>query len=291
VTAAAEAVSVAATPYAGSEIALLTRHGKERVIIPVFRDVLGAAIQLDFGYDTDVLGTFTREIPRLLSQREAAARKARLAIERSGLPVGLGSEGAFGPDPVAGLSPWNLELLVLVDAGRGIEVTGMAQGPANFAHQACDAWTDVEAFAHAHDFPLQHLVLRPADVDDARIYKDIASWPALYAAYRRARRAAENHQVVVETDGRAFANPQRMARIGEAAQDLANRLRSCCPACAAPGFGRVERIAGLACAACGSPTSLTRAEVHGCTRCAHRTTVAVGDGSYADPTYCDDCNP
>ena len=289
-TAAAEAVRGETIPYAGREIALLTRHGKERAIIPVFRDILGAGIRLDFGYDTDTLGTFTREIPRLLGQREAAARKARLAIERTGLPAGLGSEGAFGPDPVAGLTPWNVELVVLVDAEQGIEVAGMAQGPANFAHQACRAWHEVETFAHAHGFPLQHLVVRPASVDDPRVEKDIASWPALSAAFRRARRAAGNGQVIVETDGHAFANPERMARIGEAARDLAERLGCCCPACHAPGFGRIDRVTGLPCAACGAPTSLTRAEVHGCPRCAHRKTVAVG-GRFADPACCDDCNP
>lgn len=78
------------------------------------------------GFDTDSLGTFTREVPREGSQLEAAREKARAGIDRSGLPFGLGSEGAFGPGPL-GLSSVNLELVVLLDTRRGIEIVGRSR--------------------------------------------------------------------------------------------------------------------------------------------------------------------
>jgi hypothetical protein len=279
------------SPYAGRQIALLTRHRKERVIAPLAQRRLAAELQLDDGYDTDQLGTFTREIPRLLDQRDAAARKARLAIERTGIPLGMGSEGAFGPDPVIGLSPWNVELLVLVDAERDIEVIGIDQGPANFAHLVTADWAAVEAFAHEHGFPRQHLVVRPQREDDPRLRKDISSWSTLSSAFSWAQDLANNDQIVVETDGRAFANPDRMARIERAAEDLFSRLLSCCPACGTPGFGRIERVSGLPCAACGAPTWETCADIHGCLKCTHRARLPVAHRPYADPAHCDECNP
>ena len=39
------------------------------------------------------------------TQIEAARKKARLGMELAGLPLGLASEGAFGPDPMTGMFP------------------------------------------------------------------------------------------------------------------------------------------------------------------------------------------
>jgi hypothetical protein len=110
--------------FEGQSIALLTRHGKEAAIAPVLEPVLGCRVLRVDGFDTDTLGTFTRERPRPGSQLDAARRKARIGIERSGLPIGLASEGSFGPDPFSGLFTWNLELLLLIDDRLGIEVVG-----------------------------------------------------------------------------------------------------------------------------------------------------------------------
>jgi hypothetical protein len=283
--------SCSESAYTGCAIALLTRHGKERVIGPPLEAMLGALLQLDDGYDTDSLGTFTRDVPRTLGQRETALRKAVIAIERSGLPLGLGSEGVFGPDPFTGLLPWNLEMLVLVDRDRDITVVGTAQGPASFAHLKSANWEAVADFARDRGFPAQHLVLRPEGQDDPRIRKGIDSWSALAAAFDEAQRQARDGQVFIETDGRAFANPERMTRIGEAARDLAARLCSRCPACQTPGFAAVERVRGLPCAACGAPTREVLEEIHGCLKCDCRIARPSSPRRHADPGNCDQCNP
>ena len=51
----------AAELYAGRRVALLTQHGKERGIAPVLEPALGCRIERVTGYDTDLLGTSTRE--------------------------------------------------------------------------------------------------------------------------------------------------------------------------------------------------------------------------------------
>jgi hypothetical protein len=277
--------------YSGRRIALLTQHGKEQVIAPVLEGALGCRVERVGGFDTDTLGTFTRDIPRAGSQLEAARRKARIGMQRSGLPLGLASEGAFGPDPMAGLFPWNVELLVFIDDERGIEVTGMAQQATRFAHLLTDDWEQAAQFARQAGFPEHHLVVRPQGQDDPRIEKGLAGWTALEAAFLRASGQADNGQVFLENDVRAHAHPARMDVIRMATVDLAAKLNSRCPVCGAPGFWVVERLRGLPCADCGAPTREIRADIYGCLKCAHHETRARAGVEHADPGCCDYCNP
>ena len=277
--------------YAESRVALLTQHGKEGVIASVLDTALGCRVERVTGYDTDLLGTFTRDIPRAGTQLEAARKKARLGMELSGLPLGLASEGSFGPDPMVGMFPWNVEFLIWIDDERGLEIVGVAQGKTNFAHRLAAAWEEVQNFARQAGFPEHHLVVRPEGEEDPRIRKGIATWTELEAAFTWALAQSTNGQVFLETDARAHANPTRMDNIRLAAEDLAKKLSSLCPGCGTPGFWIVERVAGLPCEACGAPTRETRAEVHGCLKCAHRETREQTDRQYAEPGRCDYCNP
>ena len=277
--------------YAGERIGLLTQHGKEQVIRPVLEAALGCVVERVSGVDTDALGTFTRERPRPGSQLEAARRKARIGMELSGLRVGLGSEGSFGPDPFSGLFPWNVELLVLIDDRLGIEVLGVAQGAAQSGHLQTGDWEAVARFAEQQGFPAHQLVMRPRDQHDPRLRKGITNWTELQASFERCAHEAGNGQVFVETELRAFANPTRMRRIAEAADDLRQRLQSPCPACDAPGYWVVEREPGLPCAACCMPTQAWLNEVRQCPGCRHRVVSARTDRGSCDPQYCVHCNP
>ena len=278
-------------PYDGREVALLTQHGKRRVIAPALEDALRCRVRHVDGFDTDLLGTFTRDIPRFGTQVEAARRKARIAMELTGLPFGLGSEGAFVPDPFIGMAPWNVELIVFIDYLRNLEIVGVAQSRGNFSHLLTNEWPALEAFARDAGFPDQQLVVRPYDEHDQRIRKGIHIWPELQAALAWAVSEAENGQAFVETDGRAHANPLRMATIGQAAADLAAKLASRCPACGTPGYWQVDRVAGLPCTDCGTPTRESRAHIYGCLKCAHREIHPVTNATHADPGRCDVCNP
>lgn len=280
----------AAERYAGRRVALLTQHGKERAIAPVIEPALGCRVERVAGYDTDLLGTFTRDIPRAGAQLEAARKKARLGMELAGLPLGLASEGSFGPDPMVGMFPWNVEIIVWIDEALGIEVAGMAAGKTNFAHRLAADWEEAETFARAAGFPSHHLVVRPEHENEARIRKGIADWAGLKEAFHWARSEAENGRAFLETDMRAHINPTRMEMIAQAARDLAHKLRSRCPVCGAPGFQLAERVPGLPCGDCGAPTRQTRAEIHRCAKCAHQVEVERPEAA-APPERCDYCNP
>lgn len=277
--------------YAAQDVALLTQHGKEQVIAPVLAAAVGCRVRRVEGYDTDLLGTFTRDIPRAGTQLDAARRKARLGMELAGLPIGIASEGAFGADPMIGMFSWNVEILLWIDDRHGLEVVGTAQGKANFAHLLTPDQAAAEAFAREWGFPAHQLVVRPDSDHDPRIRKGVASWAELETCFTWASTQSSNGLVFLETDVRAHANPTRQENIRRAAEDLAAKLRSPCPACGAPGFWRIERVPGLPCADCGAPTQEPQAEILGCVRCAHRLTRGYDERKTADPARCDDCNP
>ncbi|WP_295008897.1 DUF6671 family protein [uncultured Dechloromonas sp.] len=279
--------------YRGQQVAFLTQHGKERVVAPILADMLGCRVERIGGFDTDQLGSFTREIPRYGKQLEAARRKARIGMELSGASIGLASEGSFGPDPHTGLFPWNIEVMLLVDDLRKIEVVGIHQGPASTDHAWIVTWAEMEEFATRIGFPEQHLVLRPSSENNPRVRKGLADWPSLKTAFAWAKLlSSAGTRIFVERDLRAHGHPERMVNIGKAALNLAEKLASLCPHCATPGFAAAEAVPGLHCAECGLPTREYRAEIWKCLRCEYRETRQRSDGvTTADPVSCGYCNP
>ncbi|MBL0934381.1 MAG: hypothetical protein IBJ07_06495 [Rhizobiaceae bacterium] len=85
-------------PYAGQNAVLATMHGEEEAIAlvlcaPARTDRLHAS-----DIDANAPGTFTGEIPRDGTVRDAAIAMARLDMEVD-LPIGLANEGSYGPHP------------------------------------------------------------------------------------------------------------------------------------------------------------------------------------------------
>lgn len=275
-------------PWDGARVALLTRHGKERVLAPLLAGA-GLRVEVVDDVDTDRLGTFTREVPRFGSQLDAARKEAALAVERSGAAFGLGSEGAFGPGPF-GLGAWNLELVVLTDARGTLELVGRAQEPGLHHHGVASTFDELSSLAVRAGFPEHGLVLRPDRDDDPRIHKGVRSWPELERAFAAALAESATGRVFVENDLRAHQHPSRMATIARAGSDLVQRLTSLCPACHAPGFGVIAAVPGLPCLDCGTPTREALADALSCVRCEHRAKRPRAL-SAADPAHCDHCNP
>lgn len=267
--------------------ALATLHGKERVIGPALAP-LGVSLVVPDGVDTDALGTFTGDVPRAGTQLEAARRKARLGMERTGLPLGVASEGSFGPD-ATGLFAWNLELVVWLDDERGLEVVGRANGGAS--HQLDAEVRDVGgllAFAARAGFPEHGLVVQ---VRGHPPRKGLVDERSLRAAFEEARALCPDEPVRVANDLRAHVHPTRMARIREAAEDLAARLSRTCAACGSPGPGPEGAVLGLPCGGCGRPTNQIRAQRWACPACGAQEERPVDGPAWGDPMWCPGCNP
>lgn len=276
--------------YRNQRVALLTQHGKEDVIAPTLKKLLGCCVEKVAGFDTDLLGTFTRDIDREGSQLDATRKKARIGMELSGLSIGLASEGSFGTDPFTGILPWNRELLIWIDDRLGIEVIANSAGKTNFSHRLVESWQEAEDFALSAGFPEHHLVVRPEYENHPELRKGLAGWLSLEDAVTWALDFAPNRRAFVETDMRAFANPTRLENIRLATEDLAKRLNSLCPACAAPGFYLAELVRGLPCEDCSTPTREAKTDIHRCVRCAHEVFVER-ELEYASARYCSYCNP
>ena len=196
--------------------ALLTRHGKAAVVAPVLLRQAGMVVVSVDSFDTDSLGTFTREIPRDGSQHETALKKARLACELSRLPAGLGSEGAFGAHPAAPWLPLNREVIAYVEPARNLVVYGEAS---SLRSNHAGAWltneADLQAFAQRTGFPAQALVVSdtdlanasPAALATATIHKGLQAPAALAQAFAECRARAGG--AWVECDLRAHCCPAR----------------------------------------------------------------------------------
>jgi hypothetical protein len=277
--------------FKGQKIAFLTQHGKETVLKPALDFALGCDVQHVASFDTDLLGTFTRDVERGGSQLEAARKKARKGMELSGLSIGVASEGSFGPDPFTGMLTWNTEQVMLIDDERGLEVTGSSQMVARCGELFTDSWEEASVFVVSQGFPSHQMVVRSQKKNVTTFYKGIYDWATLEARFKEAQKASKEGKVWMESDLRAFANPTRMENIRRATLDLVKRLKSECPTCSMPGFWRSETLPGLPCKVCGAPTHLPRGEVWKCVWCTHTDSTFRPSTETAEPKYCQICNP
>ena len=278
------------TAYAGQIVAFGTQHGKEHQVAPAFAAVLHAEVVAPPDFDTDQFGTFSGEAPRTLSPVDAARAKARLAMAALATPYGLASEASYGPLPGLGL-PGHEELLIFLDAERGIEVvegerTLTTPGGRCRVASLSEARPCLEQAA----FPAQAVIVRAAAGDGLPIHKGIADLHHLEQAIQDAARRSADVHVVLEPDLRAHHNPTRRALLARLGHRLAQRLATPCPVCSTPGYGRRTTRIGLPCAACGWPTDLVSADIHGCQRCHHQHRQPRR-GTTAEPRWCDRCNP
>lgn len=281
-------------PYQGREAVLCTKHGKEQVIAPPLMAGVGLKLRVPDDVDTDTLGTFTREVPRIGTAREVALRKARLGMAAAGLPLGLANEGSFGPHPHLVFVPGDHEILLFVDDEMGIQVVEETiSAETNFAHQDTTTVEDLGDFLKRVRFPSHGLIVRPnSGLEPELLFKGITTARILRDAVDRCARASEDGLAHVETDMRAHMNPMRQSVLRDLAVRLARRLASRCSQCGAPGWGLVDVVRGLPCEVCGGETDWVREEVYGCPRCPLRHNRPRSDGRHhADAENCPWCNP
>jgi len=272
-------------PFAGQVALIATMHGKAAALAPAL-EALGFEVRVAPGLDTDRFGTFTGEVERTGTMLDAAREKVQAALAVAGEADWVfASEGAFGPSAAVPMLAEAKELILAWRPGDDLEVSALsASFDTNFAHLDDPALQALDAFLERVGFPDHAVIVKAGGAVLAKGVQD-------RAALERLIGGAEG-PVRIETDMRAHLNPTRMGEIAKAAQDLAQRLATPCPACAAPGFGlaRVER--GLPCSACGTPTERVLAEIHVCPACGHEARKPRADGlEAADPGECPACNP
>lgn len=277
-------------PYVQIQLVLLSQHDKAPLIANAAA-ALGWQIDTDASFDTDSLGTFSRDIPRLDTQQQTALHKAKLACQRNQVRFGLGSEGSVQLDPHTGLLPIGVEMVVLYDAQQDLAVTGIAQGPSPLQRWVLHDEAALLQQLPQLGMPAQQYVLFAGELtphsQTSPLAKGIDNPQQLIdlCAPYWAKGA-----VTLETDYRAHACPARRPLIEAAARDLVLRLQSQCPRCQAVDFSVRQKKTGLPCGACHAPTPQVKAWIRHCLACGFAQDEPV-PVPQADPQYCPFCNP
>jgi hypothetical protein len=265
-------------PTPGAAVALVTKHGKERLVAGLLEPFGLSLVHLEL--DTDALGTFTRERPREGTALDAARHKLRWALEHAPQArFALASEGSFGPHPQVAWVAAGHELVLLLDRLTGLELRGDdVSSETNFGGCTARSLDEAREFAARHDFPSHALVVGP--------HKGVTDPAALE---RLVSEGLRDGPVPLETDMRAHLNPTRQRAIRRAMERCFAALAARCPACAWPGFVVSEQLSGLPCEDCAGPTRAVKERVSRCGACAHVVREPVPGRAPAG--ICDDCNP
>ncbi|MGV0026948.1 DUF6671 family protein [Phormidesmis priestleyi] len=277
--------------FVGRMAVLATMHHKERAIAPILEPGLGIQIVVPQTFDTDVFGTFTREVKRVGDQREAARQKAIAAMERLGMDLAIASEGSFAPHPALPILPCDRELVMLIDRANDLEIVGEAiSTETNFSQRSITSFDEAKEFALKIGFP-EHGLIAKVNADSTQMIKGITTLEQLKEAIAKLSKLNTNI-IHLETDMRAMYNPTRMKVITQATQDLLQKINHHCSRCLTPGFEIVEHKSGLLCDWCKSPTSQTLSYLYRCQKCGFEEEILFPNGTRsADPAQCSYCNP
>ena len=271
---------------------IATMHRKELAIAPILQASLGVRVTVPQDFDSDLFGTFTRDIDRTANQVETAKLKAEKALELVNADLAIASEGSFFPHPMLGI-PYNREIVLLLDQKHNFTVYGEClSADTNFRHREISSYEQAYDFALKVGFP-DHAIVLMSDANTSAketMYKGINSEALLKESVDALLR--QSPQIHIETDMRSLYNPTRMSNIAKATEDLVRKLQQLCPNCNFVNFDVVKRLKGLPCELCGLPTQVTRANVYRCDRCQFQQEVLFPDEAQtADPMYCSYCNP
>lgn len=274
--------------YKDKFILLATKHRKEQVIEPAFRERLGCHVCVE-DIDTDQFGTFTGEVPRPLSAYDTCILKAKNAAIEKKYVLSIASEGSFGPHPSNPFIPHAHEIMVFVDLENDwVIAEQLVTSNTNYKMMSINSDTALDSFLESVHFPSHALTLQSGNRQHV-LEKGITSHDKLQASLQVGFK--KHPELLIATDMRAMLNPTRMQTLAALAEKLAIRITSSCPGCGIPGFGFKSVRGHLPCRLCGEATKMHQYEHWGCIRCDYQDQRSRTDQLLeADPTYCDNCN-
>ncbi|MDV2991167.1 MAG: hypothetical protein N4J56_000821 [Chroococcidiopsis sp. SAG 2025] len=281
--------------FTGRVAVIATMHEKEKAIAPIVESELGVQCIVPNDFNTDIFGTFTRDIARPADQIATAKLKAKKALEITGETIAIASEGSFAPHPDLPFISANREIIVFIDTLNQLEIVGQEiSTETNFNGQSVRTVEEAESFARKIGFPSHGLVvmLSSDSLERTEIFKGINTEEKLTEIVTFALSKSSSGKVHIETDMRALYNPTRMQNIAKATKNLIQKIHQICPNCACPGFDEIEQRRGLPCGLCNLPTSAIRSVVYQCQKCSFQQEKLFPQGiKAADPAQCMYCNP
>ncbi len=279
------------SPYQGGCVTLTTKHQKAIALASPFKKILHASV-LEHVIDTDELGTFSGEVERQGTVLETARKKCEYGLAKS--EYALASEGSFGPHPTMPFIPASRETLYFIDNKRKfhLHLTEIFTDT-NYQMETVATLKELNTFAEKCLFPSHALIVRPYPRSILKpLFKGLQVSNDLETAFREVQKNSPTEKVWVETDMRAHVNPTRMRMIATLGEKMVYRLKTPCPKCQTPGWGRVNIETGLPCNWCGAATEEIKSEIYGCTKCEHKESVPPEHNKKsAEPGLCLYCNP
>lgn len=277
--------------FSNRTVFILTKHDKDKVIAPLFENELSLPCKTIRHIDTDVLGTFSGEVDRLLDPIATLREKCNLAQEMEGCELVVATEGSFGNHPSIFFASANDELIMLKDFKNDIEIVERVVSLDTNLYEACIAnHQELEDFISKTKFPSHGIIIKAAKDDFVNMSKGITDYKMLLDNFNKL--LPINGSCYLETDMRACFNPTRMEVIKQATERLILKIKSQCPQCDTPGYGVIQAIRGLPCKQCHSKTRSIIAHEYGCQKCDFTTKkMYPNNKEYEDPMYCDYCNP
>jgi hypothetical protein len=271
-------------------IALATKHGKLAQIAPAFAALDQWELQVA-EIDTDTFGTFSGDIPRTLSPRDAAIAKARAGAQFLGSDYGLASEGTIGPHPQIPWTTADHELLALVCVSKDLVIVESFLSTDIRAHkQDITTETDLNAVVTLLDLP-EHAANIHYSLDGQNFCLKGIRDPGEFTTELTQLLGHKVGNLRVESDFRAMSSPTRQANIRACADKLVERMQSRCPGCDEMGWGPVGYEFGVPCSGCQRiVVSVPHSDKWGCVSCDYSELVTRGL-SFVEPARCDFCNP
>lgn len=255
------------------KVALLTKHGKQDIVQPLFEKKWGTTVIHTERFDTDSIGSFDGRVERTMSPKDAALKKAYLSCEITGCQQGLGSEGSFFTSNFQNV---NEELIAFVDISKNIEIIAQSIQPSPLYTITANNFEELSKYVLSFE-EQRWLLHHKGELLKGLNYQQISlldlKWP-----------------VNLEPDFRAMYCPSRQNNIKKATFDLIFRLSSFCPNCASPNFVVKRAVTGLPCELCGYATHAVRHKVLECDVCGHEQ-ITETTNKLADPFNCSICNP
>lgn len=285
-------------PYREVQIALATMHEKEKILGPLFQEIFNAKILVPQDMNTDIFGTFSREVPRTKDIKGVLRKKADLGMKLSGLKYGISSEGSFGPHPWIPFVSCNQEFLIFKDLERDIEVFSTVISLSSRADSIqIQNLSEAREFFQKIGFGSQGVIVRPPENlknCEKYIFKGLRDLRDVESAFFQIKQELNVQKIIIETDNRCHMSPRRQKVIFESAQFLVEKLCSLCPECETPGFEMFDYVGGLPCSGCGTKSDKPQMELWRCPsrNCTYQEERGRLDELQSlDPSECDECNP
>lgn len=277
--------------FAGRNLVIATKHKKEKVIAPILEKELDVKCEIPKNFDSDIFGTFSGEIDRLMNPIETGRMKCLKAIELTGCDLAIASEGSFGPHPTIGIVNADDEILVLIDKKNNLEfISRELSTQTNFNGNEIKSYAELKNFTKLVKFPSHGVILRKSKDAMDDIYKGITNKKDLKKTFDILM--DKYTSLYAETDMRALYNPSRMAVIEKTTKKLIEKIKTVCPKCSTPGFAITDSKPGLKCENCKLPTRSTLLHILTCQSCGFNQEKMYPNNRFSeDPMYCDICNP